>query len=392
MKIVHVCLCGPMTDGWNYQENLLTAEHRRMGLDVTIIASQWIWGTNGEKELCTESDYMNADDVKVVRLPLLFGTVDTRLKLYRNLYQTLEQEDPDILFVHDIQFLDVLTITKYLQRRKKAGREVRVYADNHVDYSNGASNWLSKNILHKIIWRFVANRLNPYTNKFYGVLPARVDFLKELYRLPDDKCKLLVMGAEDALVEEAAKEENIRNIRNSFGIEEDDFLIVTGGKIDEYKTQTLTLMEAVHNMGQKHVKLIVFGSVADSLQEQVHQLCDETRIQYIGWVQAKESYRYFAAADLVVFAGRHSVFWEQVAAQGIPMLCKEWDGTKHVDLGGNVYFLKESSEEEIRQKIEELVDNPESYKKMKNVAENKGRDAFSYKKIARRAIEWSEEC
>lgn len=392
MKIVHVCLCGPMTDGWNYQENLLTAEHRRMGLEVTVIASQWVWGTMGEKELFTASGYMNADGVKVIRLPLFFGSVDTRLKIYNDMYKTLEKEDPDILFVHDIQFLDVLTIAKYLRIRKKKGREVRVYADNHVDYSNGASNWLSKNILHRIIWRFVVNQLEPYVKKFYGVLPARVDFLQELYRLPTDKCELLVMGAEDELVEEAAKKNSVQSIRKAFGIEEDDFLIVTGGKIDEYKTQTITLMEAVRNIDRNHVKLIVFGSVSEGLKEKVQQLSDGKRIQYIGWIQAKESYRYFAAADLVVFPGRHSVFWEQVVAQGIPMFCKEWKGTKHVDLGGNVHFLKESSEEEIGQLINELLDDPEKYNEMKLVAESTGKSVFLYKMIARKAIEWSEEC
>lgn len=392
MKIVHVCLCGPMTDGWNYQENLLTTEHRRMGLDVTMIASQWIWGTNGDKELFRASEYYNDDNVKVVRLPLFFGTVDSRLKVYKNLYRTLEQENPDIIFVHDIQFLDVLTITRYLRKRKKKSQEIRAYADNHVDYSNGASNWLSKNILHKIIWRYVANRLEPFVTKFYGVLPARVDFLKELYTLPEEKCELLVMGAEDKLVEEAAKIEYIREVREKYHVEKGDFLIVTGGKIDEYKTQTLQLMEAVQNIDNGKVKLLMFGSVADSLKDSVQRLCDGSKIQYIGWINAKDSYRYFAAADLVVFPGRHSVFWEQVAAQGIPMLCKEWAGTKHVDLGGNVEFLRESSKDEIQKKITDLLVNPDKYQKMKMVAEKEGNGVFSYKAIARKAIEWRGEC
>ena len=47
------------------------------------------------------------------------------------------------------------------------------------------------------------------------------------------------------------------------------------------------------------------------------------------------------------------------------MLVKDWPGTHHVDLGGNVAFLENDCVEEIQKKIEELLDNPDEYKKMK---------------------------
>lgn len=381
MKIVHICLCGPVTDGWNYQENKLTKYHKIMGHDVTMIASDWIWNSKGEMEQTNKKDYINSDGVKVLRLPIYFGNVNSRLKKYKGLFSTLVKERPDILFVHDCQFIDVLNIVRYVKKYP-----TKVYVDNHVDYSNGARNWLSKNILHKILWRYVANKIEPYTTKFYGVLPSRVDFLKELYNLPAEKCELLVMGADDELVT-AAKETDVkRKIRDQYHIGHDDFLIMTGGKIDAFKTQTLLLMEAVKNIGNSKVRLIVFGSVSDEMKQEVNSLVDGTKIQYIGWVDASESYKYFASADLVVFPGRHSVFWEQVAAQGIPMLCKKWAGTTHVDLGGNVRFLTKDSAEEIQNMVEELLSSSEDYTKMKEVAVKEGMRAFSYSDIARRSI------
>ena len=161
---------------------------------------------------------------------------------------------------------------------------------------------------------------------------------------------------------------------------------MTGGKIDSAKVQTLQLMEAVARIKEQRVKLIVFGSVTPELLEQVKNRCVENKVFYIGWVTSDESYKYFAAADLVVFPGRHSVFWEQVAGIGIPMLCKYWEGTTHVDLGGNVEFLKENSVTEIEEKIEELVACPEKYNMMKKAAIEKGMETFSYRKIAERAL------
>lgn len=382
MKIVHICLCGAMTDGLTYQENIMTKYHRRMGYDVTVIASQYVWDTQGKKGLTHKTAYQNDDDVKMIRIPIRYGTVDNRLKRYPDLYRTVEYEAPDILFIHDCQFLDVGTLARYLRKHPN----VRAYVDNHVDYINGAHGWLSKNILHKGLWRFCAHRIEPYVTKFYGVLPARVDFLKELYHLPEEKCELLVMGGDDERIQHAAQPQIREDLRTQYGIAKEDFLIMTGGKINSYRPQTLSLLEAVGRMQREHVKLILFGSVSDELKAKVDALTDGKTIQNIGWVQAEDTYKYFAAADLVVFPGGHSVFWEQVAAQGIPMLVKDWQGMHHVDLGGNVRFLKESTAEEIQLAIEDLVEHPEKYRQMKAVAVEKGMKEFSYARIAERAI------
>ena len=145
-------------------------------------------------------------------------------------------------------------------------------------------------------------------------------------------------------------------------------------------------MEAVHRIAREDVRLIVFGSVTPELKEKVAALADGTTVQYIGWVQAKDSYQYFAAADLLVFPGRHSVFWEQAAAQGIPMLVKEWPGTKHVDVGGNVRFLTRDSAEEIEGEIRLLLEQPQTYESMKAAARQEGMKTFSYREIALRSI------
>ena len=87
----------------------------------------------------------------------------------------------------------------------------------------------------------------------------------------------------------------------------------------------------------------------------------------------------------MVFPGRHSVFWEQVAAQSIPLLVKRWDGTTHVDICGNTVFLEKDSVEEITQKLEKIL-NPVNYAKMKAAAVEAS-SHFLYSKIAQRSIE-----
>ena len=145
-------------------------------------------------------------------------------------------------------------------------------------------------------------------------------------------------------------------------------------------------MEAIQNISAERVRLIVFGSVSDNLKEKVNALVDDVKIQYVGWLSSEESYNLFGAADLVVFPGRHSVYWEQVAGQGIPMIVKDWPGTHHIDLDGNVLFLEQDKAQEIQGKIQELLDSPSKYELMKYNAQKK-RMRFSYRDIAKRSIE-----
>ena len=384
MRITHLCLACFFPDGYSYQENMLPKYHKKLGHDVSVIASLQTFDQNGKiAYLDHPSEYINENDLPVIRLAYKKPErVFKKLKRFEGTYKAIEKTKPDLLFIHGCQFMDMDIVVKYL--KKHPG--VTVYVDNHADFSNSAKTWLSFHVLHKILWKQCANSIEPYTKKFYGVLPARVDFLKNVYGLPEDKVELLVMGADDDMVEKALKTEVRREIREKYGIADDDFLIITGGKIDSFKRQTLYLMEAVNKLANDKVKLIVFGSVIPELKQQVQDLVSPYT-QYIGWVQSDQTDKYYAAADLVVFPGRHSVFWEQVAGLGKPMICKSWEGTKHIDLGGNVIFLEKDCVEEIYDILNMLTSDRQKYEEMKSVAEGKGRQLFSYKEIARRSIQ-----
>ena len=382
MKIVHLLLGGAYTEGWNYQDNILPKYHKKLGYDVEIILSQLTHNEKGNVVLSDESDYFNQDGVYVVRLKEKRNNPSRKFKRFPGLYNELVKSSPDILFIHGCQFLDVDVVVKYL----KSHKSVKVYVDNHADFSNSATNWLSRNILHKVIWKRSAHMILPYVRKFYGVLPARVDFLRNVYNLPSEKVELLVMGADDEKVEQALKPEVRTSMREKLGVYPDDFLIMTGGKIDMAKQQTLLLMDAVNKIGMSNVKLVVFGSVVPELKRKVLDACSDN-VKYIGWVKASDTYGYFAAANLVVFPGRHSVFWEEVAGMGIPMVCKYWAGTTHVDEGGNVIFLNNDSVDEIYSALTKIVNDRMLYAKMKSVAEKNGMETFSYANIAARSIE-----
>lgn len=385
MRITHICLVEGYTEGLNYQENMIIKYQAKEGHQVSLITTDYCF-TQGVWGVCqTESDYINPQGVRIIRLPFLFPlpyVLNRKIGIFKNTVKMLEELDPEVIFVHNLQFWDITSIVEY----KKKHPEVILYADNHSDFSNSARSWIARNVLYRFWWKPCAKKLEPWTEKFFGVLPARIDFLKNIYGISGEKTDLLVMGADDECVQQTAEPEVKKRIREQFHIDEKDFLIVTGGKIDAFKTQTLFLMEAVQRIKSDKVKLLVFGSVEENLKEPLLKLSDGSKVQYIGWANGNQSYEYFGAADLVVFPGRHSVYWEQVVAQGIPMLCKYWEGTTHVDIGGNVEFLYKDSTEEIQEKLEEIIYRPEKYNEMKEKAKGSGKEEFSYAKIARKSV------
>ena len=377
-KIVHICMTA-FTDAMAYQENVLTKYHVKIGYNVTVITSMWQYGSEGNLTEEKRTTYTNSDGVHIRRLQIKGkNNIRRTFRRFEGVYDALCEEQPDILFIHGSQYIDLGIIIKYI----RVHQVNRVYVDNHADFSNSATNWLSKNILHKMIWKHYAQLIEPYTDRFYGVLPARVDFLTDVYKLPKEKCELLIMGADDELVISAKK--CVEQTRKKYGIDRDDFLIVTGGKIDQWKKQTVLLEEAVSRIQIPNIKLVIFGSIIDELKDRVMEFCNE-RIVYAGWLSREETYNLVAAANLAVYPGRHSTLWEQTVGQAVPMIVKHWEGTHHVDVGGNVEFLYEDSAKEIQEVLEELFLDTNKYQSMKEAAE-KCAGQFLYGSIARKSI------
>ncbi|WP_405356765.1 glycosyltransferase [Ruminococcus sp.] len=380
-KVVHLCLANFYTDGYSYQENMLPKFHQKLGYETAIIASLDTFNKAGQfVQYSGDLVYRNEYDIPVRRLPYRSPEKLYRiLRRYQGVREALEQAKPDMLFIHGCQFSDIDIVADYL----KAHPDVKVYVDNHADFNNSATNYLSKNILHRRIWKRCAHVIEPYTSKFYGVVPARVDFLEEMYGLPAHKCDLLVMGADDDAVEKALRPEVRAKRRRAYGVSDDDIVIVTGGKIDHNKPQVLTLMCVVNSLSDSRVKLIVFGSVADDLKAEFDSSLTD-KVIHIGWRKSEDIYEDFAAADLVAFPGLHSVLWEQSVGMGVPGVFKRIEGFEHIDLGGNCLFFEKDDAQEYTTRILAALNTLDE---MKTVAVAKGMKTFSYREIAKRALE-----
>lgn len=388
MRIAHVDIACFYIEGLGYQENILPRIHKQMGYDVTVITVQTCLGDAynklaGERPACT---YRNKAGVEVVILPdnpIRNKYRKMFLRRAKGLYDKLKEKAPDIIFVHGIQTFDTLDILRY----KRENPQVRLFADQHGDYYNMPVNTWKRALYQRWVMGYIARKTARLADRFWGVTPWRVDYLLNVYKVPREKVGLLVIGGDDNLIDFSRKKEYREHLCKELNFLTDDFIIVTGGKIDRAKNFHL-LVEAVKRL-PSYCKLVIFGRPDEEMEPYFAQLSG--KIQCVGWIPAEESYRYFLAADLAVFPGTHSVLWEQSVACGLPGIFKHWPGMDHVDVGGNAILLDEPATEPeyidaLEQAISKLMDKNSDYAEMCRVAKEKGIKEFSYKEIARRAI------
>lgn len=378
MKIVNLSLCMPYNDKWGYQENLLPKWQHKIGNEVTLITTRFLNRQRDDKyDIANKETFISDDGVKVIRLDWKLNIWPCRiLRIYKDLYKTLENEKPDFIFIHGCQFLDSFIVCKYLKNNKN----VRAVVDNHADPTNSAKSFFPT-LLHKTLWKMAANNLNKYVDKFYGVLPIRCDFLHSYYKIPLNKIELLPMGLDDDLLTDLDK--NVEESKRKYNINNSYTNIVCGGKFDHYKTEVLNLIEAVNKIPS--LKLYIFGSIGDEIKQQFNNLLLD-RIIYVGWLSQKDSYALIKSCDIACFPGRHSVIWEQTVALGVPLIVRKWPGTtEHININNNCLFLEKGSTDEITSTLQPLLSNSyiDALKKKANIEK---RLIFSYKNIAEKSI------
>lgn len=382
MKIVHIAPNSPYNDYWGYQDNLLPKYHKKLGHDVTVILST-MTHKDGKIATVAEDDYMLNDGVRIIRLNYKRcpGKFLTRHNAHLEVYEYLMSIVPDFIFFHGLVSKTIYEAVKY---KKKINENCVIVQDNHLDYNIG---WGTKNLayyVNRTFYRRFYKHTSKYISKIYGVTPWRKKYSEDFFGVPENKTDVLIMGADDEKIDFDHRDEIRATIRRNYAIADDDFLIVTGGKID-LKKKTDVLMKAINPADQ--VKLLIFGSVSDEIKETFQDIQSKNNnIIYIGWIDAEKVYDYFFAADLVFLPGQHSVLWEQACASKVPCVFEKWEGMEHVNNGGNSDFIAPVTVENLKRKIEELHYTPK-YFMMKSIAESEATDIYLYSRIAEKSLE-----
>ncbi|MDE5438580.1 glycosyltransferase family 4 protein [Elizabethkingia meningoseptica] len=381
-------LCDYYGIGQTYQENLLSKYYRKLGHDVVILAStienisDFIHNIYDKKKPASV-DYDN--ETKVVRLPYNLN-IFNKLRSFKGVYNILEEEKPDLIFAHDIYF----NLSDAVRYKKKYN--VKLIMDYHADYSNSAKNWISLNILHKLIRKTYFKGLMKYIDKIYPVVPESARFLKEVYSVPYNKMDILPLGCDFDQIQEIRENTNRLIEREKLGIKNDDIVILNGGKFN-FNKKTHLAIEMLDFFKDKNIHLLLFGKAdkgSEEYEAHLRRIAEGKNVHFLGWINAEDAYKFMIISDIALFPASQSVLWQQCIGAYLPVIAGDVGQQDMSYLNQNNNLIKVDFENinshYFAQTIKEIYENRQKLIEMKNGAEKTAREYLSYNLIVMKTL------
>ena len=390
MKILHLCLYGPYTDGFSYQENLIPIYHKKMGLDVIIVANNTVFDYSGGVTCIEEGTYVDSNDIKIYRMAYkrILSSKFTHFFAKVNLRKLLEEEMPDIIFVHDAQ-LSCLSYLSVLKYKKRINPNVVIVGDIHTDIYNAELVGQKKKSFFKTLFKvsiqkFFRKRIYPMYRKIYCVAQSSHYYAKNICHISETKLKLLPLGFDTDIYDLKDKIAIRKRFRELYSFSDSDIVLIHGGKLDK-KKMTIELINAVSMINNSHVKLLIFGGANASYLEEIKSLVIKYNdwLTYVGPLKQSDYYDAFISADIAVFPGGQSSLWQEAIGCRLPIIVYYRDGqTQYLNRNGNAMFIPKQSVAKIKETLELALNKVDE---MKLCAE-KAYEFFSYKNEAEEII------
>lgn len=354
MKILHVMLSNFYIDDAFYQENMLSIQNKMDGHQVMIIASTMIFGDGNSTRFISPSTYYTTEGIIVIRIPyikVINNKISEKIRAYKNLYALIEEFSPDLIFSHGIGGYFSNTIGKYIKKNQKT----KLFIDTHSDYFNSATNFFSKNILHRLFYRYYFWKYVKYAEKVFYVAPDSVSFLNELYDFEDQE-KLHYMPLGGYIINELERVTYRENIRRQLNIPDEDIILIYTGKMGPIK-KSFELLNAFTKVEANNIWLLILGVFTEDVYQSVKAIIDsDQRILYLGWKSGSVLREYLCASDIYMQPGARSVSVQNAVCCGCGIIVNP--SLVYTHLFGK-YGLYAESEEEIKNLLEKIIEDPQ---------------------------------
>ena len=380
MKILHVCLASSFTEGLTYQDNMLADQNVADGHEVMVISDCTCF-ENGKIVPTPPLDRILSNRVRLVRLPfdfILTNFFSNKLRKTKLLRPLIEQFTPDVIFFHGCAGWELFTVSKY----KKANPSVKLYVDSHEDYNNSARNWLSRNILHRLIYRPIIRNAYSYLDRLLYISEETKDFLLGLYKLPNTKLEFYPLGGiiHSPNEIESKREEK----RKELELSNKDILLCHSGKLDASK-RTKDILLALSIVSSKQVKLIIIGNIPDEMKPVLEpMIAADARIKFLGWKTGDELLDYLCACDIYVQPGSQSATMQNAICCGAPIILYPYKSHKSF-IKGNGWFAETTAD--MTTIFSEVVADPAILEEKRKNSFSLAHEFLDYSRLAARLYE-----
>jgi 1,2-diacylglycerol 3-alpha-glucosyltransferase len=305
--IVHICLSNWYVDGWQYQENELIKQHIISGHDVSVIASTEIPDSTGFLNYVLPKTYFSPEGAKIIRIPYIRGPrkLMAKLRFYSGLTDLLNSIRPDAIMFHGSCAGEIITAARYA----KANPHVIFYVDSHEDRHNSARTFLSREILHKLYYRFCLQRALPQIRKILCCSLESMDFVHETYGVDRERLEFFPLGGVIPSDGDYKRQRDL--VRQQMGLAENQTLFTQAGK----QTRAKKLIETLRSFiaaAPVTARLVIAGSLDAEIKGQAEALiASDARVTFSGWLNPEQLTSLLCACDVYLQPGTQSVNFQQ---------------------------------------------------------------------------------
>lgn len=322
--------------GWTYQENLLTDACIKAGHEVMCVASDF--GARPDGKL-VKMEHTNDPDY-ITRLQVAYDyciPLSMRLRKLYGLMAVMEKFNPDVIFVHSIPTLNLKDFMKY----KRVHPKVKIYYNTHTDYYTCGTNFLSMNLQHRLVYKWLINKYLSAAEKIFYISTTCGKFLWNEYKVPKENTEFLPLGGFMSKKEDL--EADRKKVEEELKIEKDSIIFLQAGKMDAQKYILESLREFKQTKDNKFVFLIV-GNLDLSIEHEANQLIDsDGRIHYLGWKKSDELIKYLNAADYYLQPGKVSAIFQTAMCCSCGIIARRFEDYEEF-VEGNGWLINEVHE------------------------------------------------
>lgn len=380
LNILHIGSASFFTENMNYQDNLLSEQNLKDGHKVTYIANCEAY-VEGVIQQVGCSDKIISNGLRLIRMPFTFVLntfISSKFRKISRLYEQIKKINPDTILFHGCCAWDLMTVAKY----KKKHPNTKLYVDSHEDFNNSATNWVSKNILHRLFYRPIIRKAYKYIDKIFYISLECKDLLTELYGLAEEKMEFYPLGGK--IIAEDERKTIRAKKRKELEVDEKDILLIHSGKMDKLK-RTQEILTAFSKVNDERMKLVLLGSIPDDLKESITKLIDsDCRVKYLGWVNANQLTEYLCACDLYLQPGSQSATMQNAMCCGCAIMLYPHNSHQPF-LNDNGWYVE--TQDDMVNVFLEVSRDPEMLIFMKNKSLKIANEMLDYKKLAAKLYE-----
>jgi 1,2-diacylglycerol 3-alpha-glucosyltransferase len=214
--------------------------------------------------------------------------------------------------------------------------------------------------------------INGIMKKYYGKFDSLIgvstkarNYFKQPSMLPEMPSVIIPNAIDkEKFQKQHLSQEQILELRHSYGIKDDEIMMLFVGRIGEEK-RVFELLQVCQNVIKKNEKLkMIFvgnGPAFEELKEKAAEQIAEKSISMPGFIEWTKVSEYYESADLFVTASlseMHSMTILEAQLSGLPIVVRRDESYLDSVLDGENGYLT-ASEEEMEKRILELAQDKE---------------------------------